>query len=71
MTKFESIGVELQQEAASKEEAQKRFLTSCKICCQRGLQIDCDKCAIEMAHTITIAAIDALRFCCVAKVTHK
>lgn len=71
MTKFEQIGVELQQEACSQEEAQKRFLTSCKICCSRGLQIDCDKCAIAAANTITIAAIDAVKFCHVAKVVYK
>ena len=55
MTKFENIGVTMQNEAVSIEDATKKFAYSCNICCHRGLHIDCDHCAIAMAHNLTVA----------------
>jgi len=51
VTKFESKGVELQQEAVSKFQAEKRFSYSCSMCCRFGLHIECDRCAINVVHS--------------------
>lgn len=58
MTKFERIGVNYQNEAESKKQAQKSFDYSCNCCCTRGMHLDCDKCAIALAHHLTIACFD-------------
>jgi hypothetical protein len=59
MTKFEQIGVNYQYEAADKASANRSFAYSCKCCCQRGMRIECDRCAIEIAHSLVIAAFDS------------
>lgn len=46
MTKFEQVGVDLQCDAMSVRDAVKSFRYSCKVCCLRGMRIDCDRCAI-------------------------
>lgn len=61
MTKFESIGVVLQQEAASPEDSLARMRYSCHCCCARGLRIPCDQCSIKAAHALTLGAFEALR----------
>ena len=50
MTKFESKGVELQQESTSRFQSEKRFAYSCDRCCSLGLRIECDRCAIRVVH---------------------
>lgn len=50
MTKFEQIGVERQYQSADKVESDRNFRISCNICCRKGLHIDCDRCAIAVAH---------------------
>ena len=50
MTRFEQKGVELQEESMTMEEACKAFSYSCKICCEKGIRVDCDRCAISVAH---------------------
>ena len=50
MTKFEKIGADLQANASSKFEADKRFRYSCYMCNLRGINLDCDRCAINYAH---------------------
>lgn len=55
MSKFEQIGVLIQRESFSKEDSIRRFNISCDICCYRGMQIDCDRCAIAVAHKQIIA----------------
>ena len=50
MTAFESRGAELQMDSASGFQARKRFENSCKLCCNRGLRIECDRCGIRVAH---------------------
>lgn len=69
VTKFEQVGMEFQYDAASKHEAIKSFQYSCRVCCERGMHIDCDKCAIAVTHAITVAAFEseqkkALTVCC-------
>lgn len=60
MTKFEKIGVDLQYDARSKRDADNKMRYSCDCCCHRGMKIDCDHCAIAVAHSTTIAAFDTL-----------
>lgn len=60
MTKFERIGVNYQNEAESKKQAQKSFAYSCNCCCTKGIRIDCDKCAIAKAHHLTIACFETI-----------
>lgn len=58
MTKFEQIGVNYQNDAESKEQANRSFYYSCECCCTRGLRIECNRCAIVVAHNLTIAAFE-------------
>ena len=58
MCKFETIGVERQYESASKYEADRNFRISCNICCNRGIHLSCDKCAIEVAHSLMVATFE-------------
>lgn len=56
MTKFEQVGVDLQYDALSVRDAVKSFRYSCKVCCRRGMRIDCDRCAIRATHDMTVAS---------------
>ncbi len=58
MSKFEQIGCNMQTESKTKEEAQRKFSRSCDICCNHGLQIKCDHCAVKEVHEILIAAME-------------
>lgn len=58
MTKFEQVGVNYQNGAESKEQANRSFRYSCECCCTRGMHIECDRCAIAVAHNLTIAAFE-------------
>lgn len=58
MTKFEQIGVLFQNEATNTYEAKKSFAFSCRCCCERGMRIDCDRCAIAVAYQLTVAAFE-------------
>ena len=61
MTKFEQVGVNFQQAAMTKEQALRSFDYSCQCCCYHGLHIDCDRCAIAVAHKNKIAALETKR----------
>ena len=61
MTKFETIGINYQYEARNKHEANKSFEHSCKCCCEKGMHIECDRCAIAQAHSLIIAYFDDRR----------
>ena len=56
MTKFEQIGVNYQLDCSSAAEARKCFKLSCRSCCNRGMRIECDRCAISQAHDSIVAA---------------
>ena len=58
MPKFEQVGVNYQNDAESKEQANRSFRYSCECCCTRGMHIECDRCAIAVAHNLTIAAFE-------------
>lgn len=57
-TKFEMVGVGLQQEAATPEEAIQKFKYSCNVCCCRGIKLDCDRCAIAATHGLVMASFN-------------
>lgn len=59
MTKFEQIGINYQHDARTKEEANRAFNYSCTCCCNRGMHIECERCAIACAHDHVIAAFDS------------
>lgn len=59
MTKFEQIGVSYQYDAQTKEEANRSFKYSCNCCCNRGMHISCDHCAIECVHNLVIASFES------------
>lgn len=60
MTYFEMNGVNLQNQARNVKEADKRFSVSCTMCCQRGMQIDCDRCAIALANAQRVKVLKEL-----------
>lgn len=61
MTKFERIGVNRQYDAATVEEANKTFEHSCECCCNKGMHIECDRCAIAYTHSLVIAYFNDTR----------
>lgn len=58
MTKFEQIGVEFQLEAMTPNQANKALRYSCKVCCSRGMRIDCDRCAIAATNAMVVASFN-------------
>ena len=58
MTKFEQVGVNMQYESATREIAQQKFSRSCECCCNKGMHINCDMCAIETAHNLVMATFE-------------
>ena len=58
MTKFEQVGVNMQYEAPTKEIAIKKFSRSCECCCNKGIRLECDRCAIETVHKLVIASFE-------------
>lgn len=55
MTKFETIGVNFQYNAINTEQANRSFQYSCDCCCNKGMRIDCDRCAIAHTHSLVVA----------------
>lgn len=58
MTKFEQVGVNMQYEAPTIEIAQRKFSRSCECCCNKGMRIKCEHCAIETAHKLVVASFE-------------
>lgn len=58
MTKFERVGVNMQYEAPTKEMAQRKFSRSCECCCNKGMRLECDRCAIETVHKLVVASFE-------------
>lgn len=46
MTKFEQIGISILDEVTTLSELYRAYNRSCFICCNKGLHIDCEHCAI-------------------------
>lgn len=55
MTRFERIGINYQYEANNIKEANKAFQHSCDCCCNKGMRLDCDRCAIAFTHSLVVA----------------
>lgn len=60
MTKFETVGSNLQIEADTIRQAIKRFHYSCTLCAERGIHVSCDNCAIRSAHQLRVAILNDL-----------
>lgn len=60
MTKFEQVGVNMQYEAPTKEIAIKKFSRSCECCCNKGIHLECDRCAIETANKLVVASFETM-----------
>lgn len=58
MTKFETIGVNYQYEAKNIAEANKAFKHSCDCCCNKGMQLSCDRCSIAVTHKLVVATFN-------------
>lgn len=59
MTKFEQTGINLQYKAETKKEAQRAFAYSCDCCCNKGMRLDCDTCAISHTHSMVVAFFES------------
>ena len=57
VSKFERVGINLQTNSETINEAIKNFQISCKICCSSGMYISCDRCSISVTHETTVAAL--------------
>ncbi len=57
MTGFERKGCEIQMDSRTVSQAVKNFAYSCEVCCNRGIRISCDRCAIAVTHENVVAAI--------------
>ena len=55
---FEHVGVNLQCNATSRENANKKFGLTCRICWEKGIKktSDCNDCAIATAHILVVTA---------------
>lgn len=58
MTKFEQIGVNYQYDAVNADGARKAFQKSCTCCCNKGIQLDCDRYSIAYVHNLVMAYFD-------------
>ena len=58
MTKFEQVGINYQYNASNIQEANKSFSYSCNCCCNKGMRIDCDRCAIAHVHNLVVACFN-------------
>lgn len=57
MTGFERKGCEFQLDSQTVPQAVKNFEYSCEVCCNRGIRISCDRCAIAATHVSVVAFI--------------
>lgn len=57
MTGFERKGCEFQLDSQTVPQAVKNFEYSCEVCCNRGIRISCDRCAIAVTHENVVAFI--------------
>lgn len=58
MTKFEQVGINYQYDATNIYEARRAFKHSCTCCCNKGIKLECDKCAIASVHNMIVAYFD-------------
>ena len=63
MTRFEEIGVERQYGSTNPREAVRNYERSCKICCERGVCLNCQRCSIPMAHRSMMQTFAVLGAC--------
>ena len=56
--KFMQLAKIRQDMSDTQEEALKAFETSCSICINRGLHIECERCPLQAYHEMTMAALE-------------
>lgn len=61
MTYFERRGVELQERSETVAQANSRMDYSCQKCCQRGINIDCDHCAIKQTNIVVVTTLKSIQ----------
>lgn len=71
MTKFETVGTQNLAEATTKKEALRAFEWSCRCCCERGMHLQCDHCAIQATYRSTVAILDDQAAYAARKSDHK
>lgn len=60
MTKFEAVGVQIQNGSESVFDCKRQFRNSCRICCMRNMRIECDRCAIKDAYDLNVSVLAEL-----------
>lgn len=55
MDYFEQVGINMQYDARSIEDANDKFERSCNCCCNKGRNKPCDKCRIADVHNLVVA----------------
>ena len=58
MLKFEQVGINLLNQQTTIEEIEKTFSYSCNCCCNRGIKLDCDRCAINVHKQLIVAILN-------------
>lgn len=58
MTKFEQVGINMQYGSDTKEMAIKKFARSCECCCNKGVHLECNRCAISTVHELVVASFE-------------
>lgn len=58
MTKFEQIGINRLYDCSNKANLNSTFSHSCNCCCNKGMHLECDKCAIAYTHSLLMAIMD-------------
>ena len=61
MTKFEQVGINYQYDASNIKEANRAFKYSCNCCCNKGINLQCDRCAIAFVHSLIVADFNDLK----------
>jgi len=59
INRFQTVGIQRQLDASSRQDAKVAFHVSCSICMRRG-DMDCRTCPIKAAHEQTLAVFDDL-----------
>lgn len=58
---FETKGIQLQEEAETALDAQKRFAYSCRKCGEMGRNVSCNSCPISEAHEVCMGVFAFLQ----------
>lgn len=57
MTKFETVGINNLYAAHNLNHLKNNFAYSCNVCCNQGLRLECDRCAISVTQQLLAATM--------------